>query len=73
MVKASGAGDYWGEYEGVKAKIYFKGIPEVGEDGRHYLRTDAVKMDFNVKGISMGVDNIAQGNSVISKVFPLYC
>lgn len=68
MVKASGAGDYWGEYEGVKAKIYFKGIPEVGQDGRHYLRTEGVKMDFNVKEIRMGVDNIAQGNSVISKI-----
>lgn len=68
-MKASGAGDYWGEYKGVKAKIYFKGVPAVGQDGRHYLKAEAVKMDFNVKEISMGVDNIAQGNSVIRKVF----
>lgn len=87
MVKASGAGDYWGEYgelaihsrlehkliwisllaEGVKAKIYFKALANEGADGRTYLSTDSVKMDFNVKDIQMGVDNIANGNSVIRK------
>ncbi|KAL5273051.1 hypothetical protein ACFFRR_000055 [Megaselia abdita] len=72
LVKASGAGDYWGEYEGVKAKIYFKGVPEVGQDGRTYLKTEGVKMDFNVKEISMGVDNIAQGNSVIKAALNLF-
>ncbi|KAH8294887.1 hypothetical protein KR018_003857 [Drosophila ironensis] len=65
LVKASGAGDYWGEYEGVKAKIYFKALANEGPDGRTYLTTDSVKMDFNVKDIQMGVDNIANGNSVI--------
>ncbi|KAH8310043.1 hypothetical protein KR044_011153, partial [Drosophila immigrans] len=65
LVKASGAGDYWGEYEGVKAKIYFKALANDGPDGRTYLSTDSVKMDFNVKDIQMGVDNIANGNSVI--------
>lgn len=52
---------------GVKAKIYFKSTPKVAEDGRTYLSTDQVKMDFNVKEIQMGVDNIANGNSVIRK------
>ncbi|KAH8242901.1 hypothetical protein KR032_003010 [Drosophila birchii] len=65
LVKASGAGDYWGEYEGVKAKIYFKAVANEAADGRTYLTTDSVKMDFNVKEIQMGVDNIANGNSVI--------
>lgn len=110
LVKASGAGEYWGEYgknnysnsnwlklialiknnvlnfvythkyffffiwfyiflflisEGVKAKIYFKALPHEGQDGRTYLSADQVKMDFNVKDIQMGVDNIANGNSVI--------
>ncbi|XP_022213409.1 uncharacterized protein LOC111068325 isoform X1 [Drosophila obscura] len=68
LVKASGAGDYWGEYEGVKAKIYFKAVANEGADGRTYLTTDSVKMDFNVKEIQMGVDNIANGNSVIRKL-----
>lgn len=53
--------------EGVKAKIYFKALANEGEDGRTYLTTDAVKMDFNVKDIQMGVDNIANGNTVIRK------
>jgi len=53
--------------EGVKAKIYFKALANEGPDGRTYLTTDSVKMDFNVKEIQMGVDNIANGNSVIRK------
>ncbi|XP_017081770.1 protein takeout [Drosophila eugracilis] len=72
LVKASGAGDYWGEYEGVKAKIYFKALPNEGPDGRTYLTTDSVKMDFNVKEIQMGVDNIANGNSVIQAALNLF-
>ncbi|XP_068152962.1 circadian clock-controlled protein daywake [Drosophila tropicalis] len=72
LVKASGAGDYWGEYEGVKAKIYFKALANEGADGRTYLTTDSVKMDFNVKDIQMGVDNIANGNSVIQAALNLF-
>ncbi|EDW34356.1 GL22211 [Drosophila persimilis] len=72
LVKASGAGDYWGEYEGVKAKIYFKAVANEGADGRTYLTTDSVKMDFNVKDIQMGVDNIANGNSVIQAALNLF-
>uniref|UniRef100_A0A1A9ZXR3 Protein takeout n=1 Tax=Glossina pallidipes TaxID=7398 RepID=A0A1A9ZXR3_GLOPL len=72
LVKASGAGDYWGEYEGVKAKIYFKALPSLGKDGRTYLNTEQVKMDFNVKDIKMGVDNIANGNSVIQAALNLF-
>lgn len=53
--------------EGVKAKIYFKAVANEAVDGRTYLTTDSVKMDFNVKEIQMGVDNIANGNSVIRK------
>nr|NP_001246919.1 juvenile hormone binding protein 2, isoform C [Drosophila melanogaster]ADC27623.1 MIP17270p [Drosophila melanogaster]AFH06238.1 juvenile hormone binding protein 2, isoform C [Drosophila melanogaster] len=72
LVKASGAGDYWGEYEGVKAKIYFKAVANEGPDGRTYLTTDSVKMDFNVKEIQMGVDNIANGNTVIQAALNLF-
>ncbi|XP_036233591.2 protein takeout isoform X2 [Bactrocera oleae] len=72
LVKASGAGDYWGEYDGVKAKIYFKAIPNLADDGRTYLTADQVKMDFNVKEIKMGVDNIANGNTVIQAALNLF-
>ncbi|XP_055908333.1 protein takeout [Eupeodes corollae] len=72
LVKATGAGQYWGEYEGVKAKIYFKAIPNAGEDGKTYLTVDSVKMDFNVKSIQMGVDNIANGNTVIQAALNLF-
>lgn len=89
LVRASGAGDYWGEYgkleivhrfnyfeiifdfffiaEGVKAKIYFKAAPQMVHNGLTYLSIEKVKMDFSVKNIRMGVDNIANGNSVIRK------
>lgn len=56
--------------DGVKAKIYFKAIPNLADDGRTYLTADQVKMDFNVKEIKMGVDNIANGNTVIREYIP---
>ncbi|TMW42178.1 hypothetical protein DOY81_012742, partial [Sarcophaga bullata] len=37
-----------------------------------YLTADQVKMDFNVKDIQMGVDNIANGNSVIQAALNLF-
>lgn len=111
LVRASGAGDYWGEYgntnhstpfisewfywsvklfkglesnlielfvffsdrllipktDGVRAKIYFKAVPVDQQDGLTYLRVEEAKMDFSVKNIQMGVDNVAGGNSVIRK------
>ncbi|XP_055384414.1 uncharacterized protein LOC129614053 [Condylostylus longicornis] len=72
LVRASGAGDYWGEYNGVRAKIYLKGMPIVKKDGLHYLTIQQVKMDFNVKEIQMGVENIAHGNSVIKAALNLF-
>lgn len=93
LVKASGAGDYWGEYgiqswfevissenfthfgfhnskiDGVRAKIYFKAVPVDQQDGLTYLRVEEAKMDFSVKSIQMGVDNVAGGNSVI-RMYP---
>lgn len=54
--------------EGVRAKVYFKAIPELDEEsGYTFLTVDKVKMDFSVKEISMGVDNVANGNTVIRK------
>ncbi|XP_035897184.1 uncharacterized protein LOC118505478 isoform X1 [Anopheles stephensi] len=65
LIQASGAGEYWGEYEGVKAKTYFKATPYQGDDGQTYLTVDQTKMDFSVKEIKMGVENIANQNAII--------
>lgn len=52
----------------MRAKVYFKAIPELDEEsGLTFLTVDKVKMDFSVKDISMGVDNVANGNTVIRK------
>lgn len=97
LVRASGAGDYWGEYgmtqiylifthnnsnhstitigfylphwqlDGVRAKVYFKAIPVDVQDGLTYMKVEEAKMDFTVKEIQMGVDNVAGGNPVIRK------
>lgn len=67
LVKASGKGDYWGEYENVKAKVYFKAIPAYEEDGFTYLTVETAKLDFSVKDIRMGVENIERGNAVLRK------
>ena len=66
LIKASGAGEYWGEYEGVRCKVYFKATPYQKDDDRTYLSVDTVKMDFSVKDITMGVEN-DNNNRVIRK------
>lgn len=53
--------------EGVKAKVYFKASPQPTDDGYTFMNIDSVKMDFSVQDIKMGVDNIANGNSIIRK------
>lgn len=69
LIKASGAGDYWGTYEGVRCKVYFKGLPyQKVNDERIYLSVETVKMDFSVKDITMGVEN-DNNNKVIRKYF----
>lgn len=95
LVKASGAGEYWGEYgelglllnsglfyfwrtnydfsvDGVRAKVYFKATPYQGENGQTYLNVEQTKMDFSVKDIRMGVDNIANGNSIIREYIKVF-
>lgn len=54
--------------DGVRAKVYFKAIPVDQQDGLTYLRVEEAKMDFSVKNIQMGVDNVAGGNVVIRKL-----
>lgn len=67
MIKASGEGDYWGEYEGVKCKVYFKGVPyQKEDDDRTFLGVENCKMDFSVREIEMGVEN-TNVNKVIRK------
>lgn len=58
--------------EGVKAKVYFKAVPTDEEDGLTFLRVEETKMDFSVKNIQMGVDNVAGGNPVIRELNVIY-
>ncbi|KAI8430221.1 hypothetical protein MSG28_000565 [Choristoneura fumiferana] len=71
LVRASGGGDYWGEYDGVKAKVYFRGAP-YERDGRTYLRLQQLKLDFSVKDIQMGVENLQNGNAVLQAALNLF-
>ncbi|XP_025834602.1 protein takeout-like isoform X2 [Agrilus planipennis] len=71
LVQASGGGDYWGEYEGVRAKIYIRAKP-ILKNGRTYLSLQESKMDFSVKSIRMGVENVHNGNSVLQAALNLF-
>ncbi|XP_066598491.1 protein takeout-like [Prorops nasuta] len=71
LVQASGAGDYWGEYEGVKAKVFIRAKPFMLE-GRRYLRLQQLKMDFSVQGIKMGVENVHDGNTILQAALNLF-
>lgn len=54
--------------EGVRAKVYFKALPQLDKENQlTFLNVDQVKMDFSVKDIRMGVENVAHGNAVIRK------
>lgn len=52
--------------DGVKAKVYFRGAP-YKRDGRTYLKLQQLKLDFSVKDIQMGVENLHNGNAVLRK------
>lgn len=68
LIKASGVGEYWGDYEKVRCKVYFKANPyQKEDDDRTYLSVETVKMDFSVKDITMGVEN-DNNNRVIRKL-----
>jgi hypothetical protein len=71
LVQASGGGEYWGEYEGIKCKVYIRASPHrVGD--RAFLALQQIKMDFSVKHIRMGVENVHNGNSVIQAALNLF-
>lgn len=71
LVQASGGGNYWGDYEDIKCKVYIKAEPYI-KSGRKFLRLDQIKMDFSVKNIQMGVDNVHNGNAVIQAALNLF-
>ncbi|XP_011631191.1 protein takeout [Pogonomyrmex barbatus] len=71
LVQASGAGDYWGEYEGVKAKVFIRAKPFLYES-RRYLRLQQLKMDFSVQNIKMGVENVRDSNSILLAALNLF-
>ncbi|KYN26919.1 Protein takeout [Trachymyrmex cornetzi] len=71
LVQASGAGDYWGEYEDVRAKVFIRAKPFLYE-GRRYLRLQQLKMDFSVKDIRMGVENVLNTNSILLAALNLF-
>lgn len=52
--------------DGIKCKVYLKAAP-TSINGRSYLKLQQMKMDFSVKNIQMGVDNVHNGNAVIRK------
>ncbi|XP_033216002.1 protein takeout [Belonocnema kinseyi] len=71
LVQASGAGDYWGEYDGVEAKVFIRAKPFMVQD-RRYLKLQQLKMDFSVKDIKMGVENVHDGNTVLQAALNLF-
>nr|ARD05168.1 juvenile hormone binding protein [Antheraea pernyi] len=71
LVRASGGGDYWGEYDGVKAKVYFRGEP-YQRNGRTFLRLKQLKLDFSVRDIQMGVENLQNSNAVLEAALNLF-
>uniref|UniRef100_A0A1B6E0H0 Protein takeout n=1 Tax=Clastoptera arizonana TaxID=38151 RepID=A0A1B6E0H0_9HEMI len=71
MVQASGGGEYWGEYEGVRAKIYFQAkLKDI--DYEQYLELQDLKMDFSVKRLQMGVKNVHNGNAILEAALNLF-
>ena len=71
MVQATGGGEYWGEYEGVKAKVYIK-ASEVQRNSERFLHLEDLKMDFSVKDIQMGIKNVHNGNAVLEAALNLF-
>ncbi|XP_034934981.1 protein takeout [Chelonus insularis] len=71
LVQASGAGDYWGVYDGVKAKVFLRAKPYMNE-GRKFLQLQQLKMDFSVQSIKMGVENVHDGNTILQAALNLF-
>jgi len=52
--------------EGVKAKVYFRAAAHRVK-GRTFLQVEDMKMDFSVRDIKMGIENLHNGNTVLRK------
>jgi hypothetical protein len=52
--------------EGVKAKVYFRAQAHHVK-GRTFLQVEDMKLDFSVKDIKMGIENLHNGNAVLRK------
>jgi hypothetical protein len=52
----------------VKAKVYFRAAAHRVK-GRTFLQVEDKKMDFSVRDIKMGIENLHNGNTVLRK----YC
>lgn len=71
LVQASGAGDYWGEYDGVGAKVFIR-AKLFNVQNRQYLKLQQLKMDFSVRDIKMGVNNIHDGSNILQAALNLF-
>ncbi|XP_069682354.1 protein takeout [Periplaneta americana] len=71
MIKASGGGDYLGEYMGVKSKVYFRARPH-NVKGRTFLQVEDMKMDFSARDIKSRIENLHNGNTVIQAALNLF-
>ncbi|GLG98430.1 Circadian clock-controlled protein [Gryllus bimaculatus] len=58
--------------EGVRAKVYFRAHPVEGRDLRPHLVVDDLKMDFSVKDIRMGIENLHNGNTILQAALNLF-
>ena len=52
--------------DGVKAKVFIRAKPYVIQ-GQKFLRLQQLKMDFTVRDIKMGVENVHDGNTILRK------
>jgi len=50
----------------VKAKVYFSAAAHRVK-GRTFLQVEDMKMDFSVRDIKMGIENLHNGNTVLRK------
>lgn len=53
--------------EGITAKVYLKASPHSFKDGFTFLNIEAVNMDFIVRDINNGVNNMNIENAIFSK------
>jgi hypothetical protein len=52
----------------VKAKVYFRAHAH-NVNGRMFLQVEDLKMDFSVKEIKMGIENLHNRNTVLREYF----